>query len=529
MVQRVIPNGESFMSTPSEKLAESLEALRNLQERGAVAIRSADLSRTDRERLVNSGFLQEVMKGWYIPSRPDEPAGESTAWYTSFWNFCAAYLGERFGDEWTLSPEQSLILHAGNRTVPRQLLVRSPGARNQVTKLPHGTSLFDVRATLPENADRVEQDGLRLFSLRSALIEVAAGFYTQHRTDARVALSMMSDASDVLALLLDGGHSVIAGRLAGAFRNIGRARIADDILAGMRSAGYTVRESDPFETQSPPGISERERSPYVNRVRLMWEAMREPIPKVFPDAPGLPRDIDSYLKKVSDTYVLDAYHSLSIEGYRVSADLIDRVRSGTWNPELNESDGKSRDALAARGYWQAYQAVEKSVRRVLSGENAGTVADQDHREWYRELFGPSVTAGLVRPSDLAGYRNGPVFIRRSMHVPPRAEAVRDIMPAFFELLREEKEPAIRVVLGHFIFVYTHPYMDGNGRMGRFLMNTMLASGGYPWTVISVNERNAYMAALESASVGQDITPFAEFLARLVSDAMHGKTASIPKK
>jgi len=39
------------------------------------------------------------------------------------------------------------------------------------------------------------------------------------------------------------------------------------------------------------------------------------------------------------------------------------------------------------------------------------------------------------------------------------------MPAFFDLLREESEPAVRVVLGHFVFIYVHPYMDGNGRIG----------------------------------------------------------------
>jgi Fic family protein len=43
--------------------------------------------------------------------------------------------------------------------------------------------------------------------------------------------------------------------------------------------------------------------------------------------------------------------------------------------------------------------------------------------------------------------------------------VRDCMPAFFDLLKEEPEPSVRVVLGHFVFVYIHPYMDGNGRMG----------------------------------------------------------------
>lgn len=52
--------------------------------------------------------------------------------------------------------------------------------------------------------------------------------------------------------------------------------------------------------------------------------------------------------------------------------------------------------------------------------------------------------------------------------PPRSEAVRDIMPAFFDLLKQEESASVRVVLGHFIFVYIHPYMDGNGRMARFI-------------------------------------------------------------
>ena len=80
------------MATPSEKLADALEALHELQTNGSVAIRSADLSHTHRERLVQNGFLEEVIKGWYVTARPDETRGESTAWYASFWQFCAAYL-----------------------------------------------------------------------------------------------------------------------------------------------------------------------------------------------------------------------------------------------------------------------------------------------------------------------------------------------------------------------------------------------------------------------------------------------------
>jgi Fic family protein len=133
-----------------------------------------------------------------------------------------------------------------------------------------------------------------------------------------------------------------------------------------------------------------------------------------------------------------------------------------------------------------------------------------------------VTAGIINAADLAGYRSGPVFIRASMHVPPPREAVRDCMPALFDLLKNEAEPSVRVVLGHFVFVYIHPYMDGNGRMGRFLMNVMLASGGYPWTIVPLERRDDYMAALESASVGQNIQPFAQFIGRLVQDGLEGK-------
>ena len=512
------------MTRPQEKLAESLEALKELQERGVVAIRSADLTRTHRERLLRNGFLYEVMKGWYLPARPDGAAGESTAWYAAFWPFCAAYLNERFGAEWSLSPEQSLSLHVGNRAVPHQLLVRSPKARNRVTPLPHETSLLDVRAALPAEGQREEKEGLRLFSMPAALIACAPGYFSQKAIDARAALAMVRDASDVLALLLAGGHSAVAGRLAGAFRNIGRARIADDIVKTMQAAGYDVRENDPFSDRPALALPAREKSPYVTRVRLMWQQMRKTVIEIFPAAPGPVADINTYMKAVEDIYVTDAYHSLSIEGYRVSPALIERVRTGAWNPDDHKSDREHRNALAARGYWQAYQAVRESVRKVLRGDNPGAVVDADHGDWYRELFAPSVTAGIIRAADLAGYRSDQVYIRGSKHVPPRQEVVRDLMPAFFDLLREEEEPPVRVVLGHFVFVYIHPYMDGNGRMGRFLMNVMLAGGGYPWTVLPVEERNEYMAALEAASVEQNIQQFSTFLARLVQARLEGRPA-----
>ncbi|MBL4837625.1 MAG: Fic family protein [Kordiimonadaceae bacterium] len=506
------------MATPSEKLASSLEALKILQDNGAVAIRSADLSRTHRERLMKNGFLQEVMKGWYIPAHPNDVAGESTAWYASYWGFCSSYLAHRFGDDWCLSPEQSLQIHASNMQVPKQLLVRSLKARNKITALPYDTSFYDVKATMPKAKDIETKEGLRLFPLAASLIACSPSYYRQCPTELRTALALVKNSADILGLLLEGQHSTVAGRLAGAFRNIGHGRIADEILATMKVADFSVREIDPFEEKLPSIGDIRETSPLAVRIRLMWQKMREDIIGKFP-IPTKMNNIDAYLAQVDDIYVTDAYNSLSIEGYRVSVELIERVRSGDWNPDTNEADRKHRDALAARGYWQAFQEVRGSVQKCLEGANAGQVADQDHAIWYRELFAPSVAAGILKLSDLAGYRNAPVFIRRSMHVPPSKEAVRDAMPTLFELLEAETDPSIRIVLGHFIFVYIHPYTDGNGRTGRFLMNVMMAAGGYPWTVIPVERRDDYMAALEAASVDGNIVPFAEFIASL----MNGET------
>ncbi|WP_298288975.1 Fic family protein [uncultured Lutibacter sp.] len=509
------------MATPREKLAASLEKLKAIQDRGLVAIKASDLTRGHRERLVKNGFIREVIKGWYIAAPHDEQKGDSTSWYSSFWGFCSRYLEDRYGDDYCVSAEQSLMLHAENNSVPTQLIIRSSKGNNSATSLLFGTSLFVMKSPLPNIAEIEEKHGIRIVNLPSSIIHSTPSIFTRQAIEVRTALIMIKDASELLNILLDGGHSTIAGRLVGAYRNIGQNKIADNILKTMKSADYDVRETDPFEAPTPIKLDLREHSPYVNRIKLMWQVMRKDVIDVFPKAPGIPKDSNAYIKDIEEIYTTDAYHSLSIEQYTVTIELIERVRSGTWDAEKNEADRKQKDAMAARGYWQAFKAVKESVIQILKGKNAGKVVDRDHGDWYRELFSPSVSVGLLKASDLAGYRNGQVYISQSKHTPVNKEGVRDVMPLLFELLENEKEACVRAVLGHFIFVYTHPYMDGNGRMGRFLMNVMLASGGYPWTVIPVEERDKYMNALEAASFGQDIKPFAEYLAYLVNAGLRG--------
>jgi fido (protein-threonine AMPylation protein) len=133
--------------------------------------------------------------------------------------------------------------------------------------------------------------------------------------------------------------------------------------------------------------------------------------------------------------------------------------------------------MAVRGYFQAFGAVYESLKTILLGGSAAGVLRKDRHHWYAELFGPAVTPGILKRHRLTAYRQGPVFIRNSMDAPLARDAIMDSMEALFDLISQEPEASVRAALRHHLFVFIHPYFDGNGRIGRFLMNALFASGG----------------------------------------------------
>ncbi|HZW86484.1 MAG TPA: Fic family protein [Gallionella sp.] len=501
------------MAKPNEKLAEALKVLKKLQDKHNGVIDSNDLKEAHRSILVEEGFLHPVMKGWYVCSNPKDGRGDSTSWYASFWSFLSGYMSKRFGKRYCLNVEASALLHTHSTIIPRQITVIIKEGGTSTLNLPHDTSvlIYTDEKNVPKN--RIEVNGLQAIPLPEVLCRLGPQFFKNNPREAEIALNLIRDPGELLTILLAGGGvPAAAGRLAGALRFMGRGTDADRIIATMKRAKHNVREANPFETSVPTLGNSRERSPYAMRIQSMWVGWRDDILSVFPPAPGLPKFPESYLSDVEERYVADAYNSLSIEGYQVNDELIERVAKGNWNPDGETKDESDRDALAARGYYQAFQAIKISLAEILSGKNPGEVARSAHHQWYGELFAPSVTAGIVESHQLAGYRNGPVYIRNSKHAPLPRDALADSMEALFNLIAQEPEPAIRAVLGHHLFVFIHPYFDGNGRVGRFLMNAMLASGGYPWTIVRMKSRDQYMHALEAASVGGDIKPFANFIA-----------------
>lgn len=501
------------MATVAEKLADSLELLKRHQDSdGAAVIHGTDtLGRTHTTRLLEAGWLKEVIKGWYIGLRPGME-GETTDWYTVYWHFVTRYCNNRFGEAWCLTPDQSLDLLSGDDKVPTQTIIRNPEGNNKPVRLLYGTGLFNLKAKMPSKVLVEPRYGLQIYSIEEAIVSVSPSYFRNSPISARTCLMMNLDEAAVFELLLNEGASTRAGRLAGALRNVGKGDVADRLLKYMRRMGYDVREEDPF-VEKMPEVNIAVRSPYVARLSLMWQNMREQVLGCFPQPQTGQMGVEQVLKSVDERYVKDAYHSLSIEGYRVSDELIEKVRSGKWNPKGEDKD--NQDALVARGYYQAFQAVRASVDRILHGADPAETVAREHGDWYFEMWQPMVQMELFKPSALMGYRNIPVYIRGSRHTPMSSDAVRDAMPAFFELMKQERESAVRAVLGHFMMSYIHPYVDGNGRMSRFLMNVMLCTGGYQWTVVPVERRREYMASLEKARVETDITDFARLIAELL--------------
>src|SRR5690606_31017447 len=150
-----------------------------------------------RQLLVKNGFIREVTKGWYIATDPNEKGGETTSWYSSYWEFIVGFLQRKYGDDWCLSADQSLLLHAGNRTVPQQLLVRSPKGNNKPTPVPHNTSLFNVKTDIPPVGQAQMEQGIRMYNLQASLIYAGASIYIHNAIDARTALSLIRDASEL--------------------------------------------------------------------------------------------------------------------------------------------------------------------------------------------------------------------------------------------------------------------------------------------------------------------------------------------
>lgn len=240
-----------------------------------------------------------------------------------------------------------------------------------------------------------------------------------------------------------------------------------------------------------------------------WREMRTQVLEAFDKHP-----IETSVEDIENVLHTDAYNSLSIEGYGVTEELIGTVASDEWS-DVRINDEQYKLSLITRGYYLVFQKVKDSIVRIKTiGCSSSQIIESEFMDWYVEMWRPFVAAGIIRMSDIVGYRNQSVYIKDSRHIPPTAQKVLDYMNEYFTCLKNEESAAVRAILGHFFLTWIHPFTDGNGRMARFVMNAMLTTGGYSWTVVPVTVRKQYMDALEKASIYGDITEFTKLISNI---------------
>jgi hypothetical protein len=311
---------------------------------------------------------------------------------------------------------------------------------------------------------------------------------------------------------------VVASRVAVLAEQAGNPRLADQIRNVVRDAGDEL--ATPSKTGRlvlPPVYREgtAASSPYVARFIAQLTGYATDLRKARIGA-SAPRPLahEGVVSAARAAKRDDIYHSTTIEGYRVTPAEVDAVLLG--RPVQGRTPDEIQRLLALQGYARAFDVALSRLPRTV---RPLAITEELVLDLYTELWAPSVEAGILKVTDLRAWRTRPAFLRGSRYVPPAWEKVPALMGAFLEKLGELKAtPAQRAALVHWGFETIHPFPDGNGRVGRLLLNMVLGAQGISWVTIRAEERDAYFRALEHGQVDGDILPWGRFLAERVKKA-----------
>ena len=175
-------------------------------------------------------------------------------------------------------------------------------------------------------------------------------------------------------------------------------------------------------------------------------------------------------------------------------------------------NGKSlSDHLEAKNHPKAISYIEnlakqKGIVKKLSEKNILRI---------HEL----IFSGILE--NTGAYRNCQVYIEGCDYAPPPACEIPDLMRELLDWLNinpDELRPIELAAVFHYKLVAIHPFDDGNGRVGRLLMNLLLINSGYTLTVIKKVDRRKYYDTLKKADRG-NLKPFVNFIARCAEQSL----------
>ncbi|WP_088831038.1 Fic family protein [Paenibacillus tyrfis] len=196
------------------------------------------------------------------------------------------------------------------------------------------------------------------------------------------------------------------------------------------------------------------------------------------------------------------YHSNAIEGNTLTLSETKVALEGI------TIGGKTiKEHLEVINHKEAILYVEDIVRR-----------QEPLSEWQIKSIHRLILKGIQ--DDFAGiYRKENVLISGAKHIPPDALQVPLAMEQFIQWYDSEGEqlhPVAKAAMVHSDFVKIHPFIDGNGRTARLLLNFELMKNGYPPIVVEKENRLAYYSALDDAHTTGDNTRFIALVSDILS-------------
>lgn len=505
-----------------EQLFDALTALRDLLNSpehtiGPVLHGTDALGEEYAKRLLDIGCLKEVLDGWYIVRLSPEDCGPAD-WCRAYWNFIVAYLDDKFGDDWCLSPDCSLDFYSEKTLIPDQLIVRSRKAGGKSVRLPYDSSILDVKADIPKDVVKEPKYGVRLYPLHLALLMASKDYYKTHPVEARVCLALLPSTVLVSEAAIDMGYPKLAMRVASGLRAIDMDYMADAIKETLKAEGYETGEEPAFEEDVK--VSLMGNQPVGNRIRLMWRMMRSGVVKCkhyLRYEPHL-KSVDELMDDLGDAFVEDSGNTIILDQYERTTDMIRALSQ----PSDREKDNQETDrsVLAARGYRQAFDTVVQDiVDSMTGGDDIARLCARHLEDWNYMLFQPAVRAGVLTAREYAGYREDQFStIPGCIHIPFRHEDIGEALFALSELLQREEDAFVRAVLGHFFLLYIQPFPNGNVETARFIMNSQLVASGYPWTTVYHELLTGYTEAMQTAVMEGDIMPFALMVVSMINTA-----------
>ncbi len=187
------------------------------------------------------------------------------------------------------------------------------------------------------------------------------------------------------------------------------------------------------------------------------------------------------LQRLRDEFLIEyTYNSNAIEGNTLTLQETALVLEG-----ITIDKKPLKDHLEAVGHRDAFLYVEDLVK------NKVPFSERIIKEIHTLVL-------MDRPEDRGVYRRIPVRIMGAYHVPPDPVLVPEQMERLVTEFEGNKKlhPIERAALFHLKFEGIHPFVDGNGRTGRLILNLMLMQAGYPPINVKYSDRKRYYEAFD---------------------------------